>query len=86
MVEADLQNDMAADAQRSIPPPQGVTQPRKTPQVAPSSFGFVEKAERWNSRAAMIGFFALLAVEFFSKKGLLELMGIRVGEGLGFEF
>jgi len=33
-----------------------------------------------------IGFFALLAVEFAAHRGLLELVGIRTGSGLGFEF
>lgn len=34
---------------------QGVTKPRVTPEVAPATFGFVERAERWNSRACMVG-------------------------------
>ena len=33
-----------------------------------------------------IGFFALLIVELVAHKGLLELVGIRTGAGLGFEF
>ena len=33
---------------------QGVTQPRSKPEVAPATFGFVERAERWNSRACMV--------------------------------
>lgn len=32
-----------------------------------------------------IGFFALLAVEAIANKGLLELLGVTVGQGLGFE-
>jgi len=39
-----------------------------------------------NSRAAMIGFFALLAVEAIANKGLLQMLGLQVGKGLGFEF
>lgn len=45
-------------------------------------FGFVDNAERMNSRAAMIGFFILLAIEGVTGKGLLELAGFKVGEGL----
>jgi hypothetical protein len=33
----------------------------------------------------MIGFFALIAVEAVTGKGLLELLGLTVGSGLGFE-
>lgn len=94
---------------------QGVTQPRSKPEVAPATFGFVERAERWNSRACMvtaimtftllhalavssilhnlilarlllqIGFFALLIVEFVANKGLLDMLGFRIGSGLPFE-
>ena len=32
-----------------------------------------------------IGFFALIAVEAIAHRGFLELLGIRVGNGLGFE-
>lgn len=111
------------------PPPlsQGVTQPPYQPAVPPATFGFVDNAERLNSRAAMvcwcvqhatgltvvlcikhtcahvctnrcpptyahpvllplqIGFFALLAVEAIANKGLLEMLGFTVGQGLGFE-
>eukprot|EP00891_Asterochloris_glomerata_P000349 jgi/Astpho2/349/Aster-02226 len=76
---------MAAEAQQTVPVPEGVTPPRKTPEISPPTFGFVEKAERWNSRACMIGFFALLIVELFAKRGLLEMLGFKVGQGLPFE-
>lgn len=32
-----------------------------------------------------IGFFALLIVELFAKRGLLEMLGFKVGQGLPFE-
>jgi len=35
---------------------QGVTQPPRVPQVPPATFGFVDNAERINSRACMVGF------------------------------
>lgn len=69
----------------NVAPPSGVTVPKQEPQVPPPKFGFVDNAERLNSRAAMIGFFALLLLEAITHKGILELMGLRVGEGLPFE-
>ena len=68
-----------------LPPPQGVTQPKRFPDIPPGRFGFVEYAERLNSRAAMIGFFGILIVEFIANRGILELVGLNVGSGLGFE-
>jgi hypothetical protein len=38
-------------------------------------FGFVDWAEKINSRAAMLGFFGILAVEALAGKGVLELVG-----------
>lgn len=35
--------------------------------------------------AMQIGFFALLIVEFITKRGLLDLLGFRIGNGLPFE-
>jgi hypothetical protein len=49
-------------------------------------FGFVDYAERLNSRACMIGFFALILVEAITGQGLLKTLGFTVGQGLGFEF
>ena len=40
---------------RLLPRLQGVSVPSKQPTVPPSNFGFVENAERLNSRAAMVG-------------------------------
>lgn len=66
--------------------PKGVTLPKVTPANKIPLFGWVDFAEKLNSRFAMMGFFALLAVEAIANKGLLELMDIKVGNGLGFEF
>lgn len=82
---ASLQSDMAKEESSRIAAPQGVTQPRRRPEVAPATFGFVERAERWNSRACMIGFFALLIVELAANRGLLDMLGFRIGAGLPFE-
>ena len=39
-----------------------------------------------NSRAAMIGFFSLLAVEGIFGKGILEMVGVTIGKGLDIGF
>lgn len=65
--------------------PAGVTLPPRQPQVPPPKNGFVDYAERMNSRAAMIGWIALLVLEGATGKGLFELIGLKVGGGLGFE-
>ncbi|EFJ46964.1 hypothetical protein VOLCADRAFT_75186 [Volvox carteri f. nagariensis] len=70
---------------QAVKAPAGVTMPPRQPDVPPPKNGFVDYAERLNSRAAMIGFFALLAVEGFFGKGLLDIIGVATGNGLGFE-
>merc|ERR1712176_1383545 len=65
--------------------PSRVTEPRKQPNLKPLTCGFTYLAERWNSRAAMVGFMMLLLIEAIARKGLLELFGFQVGKGLGFE-
>ena len=35
---------------------------------------------------AQIGFFGILLVEWVAGKGIFEMAGITVGNGLGFEF
>eukprot|EP01026_Neomeris_dumetosa_P015227 TRINITY_DN1576_c1_g1_i2.p3 TRINITY_DN1576_c1_g1~~TRINITY_DN1576_c1_g1_i2.p3 ORF type:complete len:112 (-),score=8.68 TRINITY_DN1576_c1_g1_i2:140-475(-) len=72
-------------AQEIIPLPKGVTLPPRQPKMPIARFGFNDWPERLNSRAAMIGFFGLLIVELITRKGLLELLGFTVGQGLGFE-
>ena len=74
------------DVQSKVAPPAGVSLPSNQPNLPKLSAGFTYKAERWNSRASMVGFFSLLFVELVTRKGLLELMGLQVGNGLGFEF
>eukprot|EP00197_Chlamydomonas_leiostraca_P006447 CAMPEP_0202868168 /NCGR_PEP_ID=MMETSP1391-20130828/10339_1 /ASSEMBLY_ACC=CAM_ASM_000867 /TAXON_ID=1034604 /ORGANISM="Chlamydomonas leiostraca, Strain SAG 11-49" /LENGTH=110 /DNA_ID=CAMNT_0049548291 /DNA_START=30 /DNA_END=362 /DNA_ORIENTATION=+ len=71
--------------QAAVKPPQGVSLPPQEPQAPPPMFGFVDWAEKINGRAAMLGFFALLLVEAVSGKGLLEVFGLTIGQGLGFE-
>jgi hypothetical protein len=85
----DDSSSSTTQAQEVVPPaklPEGVTTPSQIPRMPTLTFGFTSRAERWNSRAAMIGFFSLLFVELIFGKGLLELVGFNVGNGLGFEF
>jgi hypothetical protein len=76
---------LATTVRASAPLPQGVTAPKRTPQAPEPRFGFVYNAERLNSRACMIGFIGTLLVEAITHKGVLELVGLTVGQGLGFE-
>ena len=39
-------------------------------------FGFTPQSENWNGRFAMIGFLAVLLVEFFSDQGVLHFWGL----------
>lgn len=71
---------------RALKAPEGVSQPPLKPSVPPPKFGWVDNAERMNSRAAMIGFFALIAVEFIAQRPFMEMIGVQVGRGLPFEF
>jgi len=66
--------------------PKGATEPPMEPELITSKFGFVENAEIVNSRAAMLGFFGILLVEWIAGKGIFEMLGLKVGNGLGFEF
>lgn len=83
---AALRAPLAVRAEVYVKPPQGVTLPPRKPTMRASTFGFVSNAEVLNSRAAMIGFFAILLVELVAGQGLLDMLGFATGNGLGFEF
>ena len=51
--------------------------PSVDPQLEDPKFGFNSYAERLNSRAAMIGFAAILIIEYITGKGLLAWLGLR---------
>ncbi|NJK27917.1 MAG: hypothetical protein HC925_04475 [Coleofasciculaceae cyanobacterium SM2_3_26] len=51
-------------------------QPTTTPKWEEPKLGFNDYAERLNGRAAMIGFVAVLLVEYFTGKGLLAWLGL----------
>ena len=46
----------------------------------------MDNAEVINSRAAMIGFFALILLEAVAGKGILELLGVETGNGIDIGF
>ena len=54
--------------------------------LKPGMVGFVDNAERMNSRASMIGWWSLLLVEVVAGKGFLEIIGFTVGKGINFSF
>lgn len=66
--------------------PQGVSAPKREPVAPAPMFGFVSWAEKINGRFAMMGFIGTLLVEAITHRGVLELVGIKIGQGLGFEF
>merc|ERR1711977_786077 len=84
-VEAAKENEQEGFVSSAKPPP-AISEPTTKPQLQAITYGFTNMAERWNSRAAIVGFFSLLLLEAVTHKGLLELLGISVGNGLGFEF
>ena len=63
----------------------GVTTPSSEPNT-PERLGWTSKAERWNSRAAMGGFVLILLIEGVSGRGILELFGVSIGNGLDIGF
>ncbi|MGL5034255.1 MAG: hypothetical protein ACRC6M_10700 [Microcystaceae cyanobacterium] len=53
------------------------TKPTQTPKLEDPKFGFNDYAERFNGRAAMIGFLLLLGIEFLTGQGLLTWLGLK---------
>ncbi|MEB3340368.1 chlorophyll a/b-binding protein [Okeania sp.] len=51
--------------------------PTTTPNLNEPKFGFNQYAERLNGRAAMIGFVLTLAIEYFTREGLLSWLGFN---------
>ncbi len=56
--------------------PEEIT-PSVNPNLEDPKFGFNSYAERLNSRAAMIGFAAILIIEYTTGKGLLAWLGLQ---------
>mmetsp|Transcript_11328 Transcript_11328/g.21266 ORF Transcript_11328/g.21266 Transcript_11328/m.21266 type:complete len:187 (+) Transcript_11328:345-905(+) len=66
--------------------PTGVSTPNEEPNLRKANRGWTRVAERVNSRYAMMGFFALLFVELVTGQGILDLFGIKTGNGLDIGF
>jgi len=62
--------------------PQGVKTATRPPQDSETQIGFNPTAEILNSRAAMIGFFAVLLIEGITGKGILTFLGLKIGSGI----
>ncbi|MCO5595667.1 hypothetical protein L7F22_049712 [Adiantum nelumboides] len=58
--------------------PAGVEAPKEEPKLSTPLWGFTENAERWNSRAAMLGIIGLFLVELIIQKGVLQVIGFEV--------
>jgi Chlorophyll A-B binding protein len=52
-------------------------QPAITPKLEEPKFGFNEYAERLNGRAAMIGFFLMVVIEYATNQGVLSWLGLK---------
>lgn len=52
------------------------SKPSVIPNLNEPKLGFNNYAERLNGRAAMIGFIAVLAIEYLTSQGLLEWLGL----------
>ena len=90
-VMADIKKKIADNKEKLerakiVASPPGVPPPPVVPILEPGKIGFVENAERQNSRWSMVGWWSLLLVELVAGKGLLELMGFTVGKGINFTF
>jgi hypothetical protein len=55
-----------------------VKQPTVQPNLVVTRFGFNRFAEQLNGRAAMIGFAALVIIEFLTGQSPIALMGIHL--------
>jgi hypothetical protein len=53
-----------------------MTQPTQQPKLSEPRYGFNSYAERLNGRAAMVGFLAVLLLEFVTGKGILGWLGL----------
>lgn len=51
-------------------------EPSVKPHIHRPKAGFTSYAERLNGRAAMVGFVAVIAIEYLTGKGLLTWLGL----------
>lgn len=50
--------------------------PTVTPQFEQPKYGFHRNAEKLNGRAAMVGFAAIVLIEYVTGRGLLSWIGL----------
>jgi hypothetical protein len=50
--------------------------PTVTPRLNQAKYGFHLYAEKLNGRAAMVGFAAIVLIEYFTGRGLLSWLGL----------
>eukprot|EP00471_Norrisiella_sphaerica_P006315 CAMPEP_0184482704 /NCGR_PEP_ID=MMETSP0113_2-20130426/4281_1 /TAXON_ID=91329 /ORGANISM="Norrisiella sphaerica, Strain BC52" /LENGTH=187 /DNA_ID=CAMNT_0026862599 /DNA_START=370 /DNA_END=933 /DNA_ORIENTATION=+ len=74
----DLYDDELGDGKL----PEGIVTAKKLPNDSETVVGFNPVAEVLNSRAAMIGFFAVLLIEGLTGKGILTFLGLKIGSGI----
>ncbi|MBE7384184.1 MAG: hypothetical protein F6J95_022530 [Leptolyngbya sp. SIO1E4] len=51
-------------------------EPTVVPKIERPKAGFSAYAERLNGRAAMVGFVLIIAIEYFTGKGVLTWLGL----------
>lgn len=51
-------------------------EPIVTPNIARPKAGFTSYAEKLNGRAAMVGFVAVVAIEYLTGKGIMTWLGL----------
>jgi len=51
-------------------------EPTVTPNIDRPKAGFTTYAEKLNGRAAMVGFVAIVVIEYFTGKGFLTWLGL----------
>lgn len=51
-------------------------EPTMKPNIQRPKAGFTSYAERLNGRAAMVGFVAVVAIEYFTGQGFLSWLGL----------
>lgn len=51
-------------------------EPTVTPEISRPKAGFTSYAEKLNGRAAMIGFVAIVAIEYVTGQGFLAWLGL----------
>ncbi len=68
MIKGDFPDDSLANMTN--------LEPTLKPQVARPKAGFTTYAEKLNGRAAMIGFIAIVVIEYLSGKGIMTWLGL----------